>query len=103
MATTVSERVTIKKRLSDNTCYGTRLGSEPHIISFRNEHFVELKDLLKYMTDVINSFGLNHVFIKDIQDIVEVLESRMFPNNWAICVTAVELNDIDCRLNTLRD
>ena len=76
MATTVSERVRVSKRLSDNTCYGTRIGSSPHIIAFRNEYFDELKDLLKSLTDVIHSFEFNHVFIKDIQDIIKVYESR---------------------------
>ena len=103
MATKVSERVRITKKLSDGVSYGTRIGSPPQIISFRNEHFAELKYIVNYMTNVIKSFDLNHVFIKDIQDIVEVFASRVWPNNWAICVTAMELKDIDCRLNTLRD
>ena len=104
MASTVSDkRVTIKKRLSDSTCYTTRIGSQTHVLSFKNDHFAELKDLLKYMTGVINSFGLNHIFIKDIRSIVKVLESRVFPNNWAICITTAELQDIIFRLTTLHE
>ena len=102
MATKVHELVKITKKLSDGVSYGTRIGSPPHIISFRNEHFAELKCLVDYMTNVINAFDGKHVFIKDLHDIVEIFESRVWPNNWAICVTAMELKDIDCRLKTLR-
>ena len=103
MSSTASDdkRILIKKRLSDGTWYHTRLDSLTHTLALTNENFVELKDLLQRSTDVIHSFGLNHIFIKDIHDIVTVLDSRVCPNNWTICAAKAELEDIIFRLNTL--
>ena len=97
------DRCNIIKQLSDGTSYKTELDSAAKEISFKNEHFEELKDILKYMKGIINSYGLNHVFIKDIRSIIRVLDSRVWPNNWAICITRTELKDIIFRINTLQE
>ena len=55
------------------------------------------------MKGIINSCGLNHVFIKDIRSIIRVIDSRVWPNNSAICITRTELKDIIFRINTLQD
>ena len=89
--------------MSDGTSYKTEIDSAAKGLPFKNEHFDELKDILKYMKSIINSYGLNHVFIKDIQFIVRVLDSRVWPNSWAICITRKELKDIIFRINTLQE
>ena len=97
------DRCNIIKQLSDGSSYKTELDSAAKGIPFKNEHFEELKDILKYMKGIINSYGLNHVFIKDIRSIIRVLDSRVWPNSWAICITRKELKDIIFRINTLQE
>ena len=97
------DRFNIIKQLSDGTSYKTDIDSATKWISFKNEHFEELKDILKYMKGIINSHGLNHVFIKDIRSIIRVLDSRVWPNNWTICITRTELKDITFRINLIQE
>ena len=102
---TFRDKRNIIKRLSDGTYYRTQIKycTASKVISFKNEHFDELKDILRCIKDVIKSYGLNHVFISDVRSIVKVLDSRVFPNNWAVCITRRELKDIIFRINALRD
>jgi hypothetical protein len=106
MSTKVSEdRISIKRELSDRQCYETLLdcNSKVHIFSFKNEHFDEMKALVKYLTNVFEEKELKHEFIKDLCDIVTVLNTRICRNNWAICITEAELRGVVFRFNTLRD
>ena len=96
-SSTIKKKPNRRKHLSDGTCYETHIYQTSNLITFRNTAIDELKTILKYMKGVISAYGFNHIFIEDIRIILIVFKSRMFPNNWAICITEPELIDIKYR------
>ena len=103
MTSTIKKNPNIRQHLSDGTWYETHIQQSAHLITFRHTCFDELTTILNDIESIIKAYAFNHIFINDIRIILNILENRRFPNNWAICITKAELQDIRYRLDTLLD